>query len=160
MISEVGFESSTFKKNFEKMETGTPNISAILGLGEAIKYVQEIGISKILEFENILSNYFLEKIKNLKNFTFFCNLENKNKVPIFSFSHKIIHSHDVSQILDNEKIVVRSGHHCAMPLHTKILKIPSTTRISFSFYNTKSEIDKIIEVLKTIDERFKNGKFL
>ena len=105
-----------------------------------------------------LQNILLKKTKELEDFTFY-GPTNK-RAPIFSFTLKDIHAHDIATILDKKAIASRSGHHCAMPLTTQILKTSATTRLSLYFYNTPKEIDYIIKNLKKIKSEYEKGKFL
>ena len=159
MIYEVEFDCSTYAKLPNKLEAGTPNVEAVIGLSKAIDYINEIGIKNIEKYENDLTKYFLKEIKKVKNFKLYGKINPKNRSPIFSFNLGKIHSHDMSDILDQNGIAIRGGHHCAMPLNT-ILKTSSTSRISLSFYNTKEEIDKIIKVLNKVEYIYEKGNFL
>lgn len=116
-------------------------------------------MKNIEEYEKILSDYFLEKIKKIENIEIFGNLNCENRVGIFSFSIKNIHPHDISAILDRYNIATRSGQHCAMPLHDKY-DLSSSCRISFYFYNTLSDIDKIFEVLSDLKNKYDKGEHL
>jgi len=159
MIDEVFLEKSTYRKAPFKFESGTPNISGVIGFGKAIEYLENIGMLNLENHEKELIKYFLEKIKEVKNFNLYGSKKIKNRIGVFSFNINGIHSHDLGSILDKNGIATRGGHHCAMPLHNK-LNINSTTRISFYFYNTKDEINKIIEVLKNAKKIFDKGEFL
>jgi len=159
MIDEVFLDKSTFQKGYKKLESGTPNICGVIAFGEAIKYLDEIGIKKIEKYEEELTKYFLEKSKEIKDLKIFGPTNYKKRLAVFSINIKGIHSHDLGTILNNYGIATRGGHHCAMPLHDS-LNINSTTRISLYFYNTKSEIDKIIDVLKSAKKIYDEGKFL
>lgn len=158
MINEVEFYKSTYSNQIPtKFEAGTPNISAVIGFSKAISYIQEIGIEEIEKYENCLANYLYENLKKIQDIKIYSS--KKPTIPIISFTIKNIHSHDITTILDQQAIAVRGGHHCVMPFHTK-QKISSTTRISLCFYNTKEEIDKIIQALKKLPKIYKKGKFL
>lgn len=160
MIDEVSFENSSFAKIPEKFEAGTSNIEGVISFGNVLDYLENIGYENINLWEKELIGYFLKKVKKLKNIEVYGPLTSKDRVGIFSFNVKGIHSHDVSTILDKEGISIRGGHHCCMPLHEEILKIPASNRISFYFYNTKQEINKIIEILEKIEEIYNSGDFL
>ncbi len=150
MIDEVDFFDSTYQKGYFKLESGTPNIEGIIGLGFAVDYLRSIGLEKIEEYEKILVDYFISNFKKLKNFKLHGNLSNQRSA-IFSLTHKTLHAHDLSSIFNAFGIAIRGGHHCAMPLIKK-LNVNSTSRFSFYFYNTKQEIDFIFKVLKDIDD--------
>ncbi|MEK6874046.1 MAG: SufS family cysteine desulfurase [Nanoarchaeota archaeon] len=150
MIESVSFEKSTFQKPPYKFEAGTQNIPSAIALGEAINFINKIGINNIQKHEKSLLNYTYESLKTIKGITIY---NPKNSQSIISFNLKGIHCHDVAQILGDENICIRAGHHCAMPLMNK-MKISGTCRISLSIYNTKEDIDKLIQGLKKVKEVF------
>jgi cysteine desulfurase/selenocysteine lyase len=163
MILEVEFEKSSFNKIPYCFEAGTPNIADTIAFGKTIDYLANIGMKNIENYDSILTKYFLEQIKELETnygFTFYGPKKIKNKSAVFSFTIDGVHSHDISTILDKFGIAVRGGHHCAMPLTNSVLKVVATSRISFYFYNTISEIDYIIKCLKKIKSEFDKGEFL
>lgn len=129
-----------------KFESGTANISAILGFGKAIDYINEIGLDNIIEYTHELSKYFLEKINKLDNVIVYNKLTKNSTV---SFNIKGIFSQDTASYLGTKGIYVRSGNHCAKLLHN-LIGIDDTVRASLYFYNTKEEIDRFIEVLSEI----------
>ena len=151
MIKFVSFEDAEWNTIPEKFEAGTQNIAGAVGLAEAIKYLQKIGITNIKEYEKKLMRYLLKEIKNVKRIKIYNSI--KNKSGILSFNLKGIHSHDVASLLDDYDIAVRAGHHCTMPL-MKTLGVSGTARASFYFYNTKEDVDKFVKALKEINERF------
>jgi len=159
MIDEVFFDYSTYAKPPLKFEAGTPNIADVIAFGEAIKYFEKIDIKKIEKYEKDLTAYFLKKFKTLRNYKLQGNFKTKNRAGVFSITHPKIHAHDLTTILDKEAIATRAGHHCAMPLMS-VLDVSATTRVSLSFYNTKEEIDKIIEVLRKAEIIYEKGEFL
>ena len=153
MIKSVSFENAEYNKIPEKFEAGTQNIVGPIGLAEAIKYIQKIGIKNIEKYEKELMRYLLKKIKNIKEIKIYNSMENTSG--ILSFNLQGIHSHDVASLLDDYNIAIRAGHHCTMPLMKK-LKIPykGTARVGFYFYNTKEDIDNLVNVLKEINKKF------
>ncbi|MCE3045850.1 cysteine desulfurase [Legionella sp. 16cNR16C] len=151
MINYVTFEASDYAQLPHKFEAGTPNISGAIGLGATIDYLWSLDMDAVLAYESYLLAYATEEIKALKGFNIVGTA--KHKVPIISFVHGKIHSHDIGTILDSEGIAIRSGHHCAMPL-MDFFDIAATTRISLSFYNTIEEIDRCIHALKKVKEVF------
>lgn len=159
MICEVFDDCSTYLKAPYKFEGGTPNIEGVIGFGSAIDYLNEIGIDKIEKYENIICEYFLKKLKQIDEVEIFGSVSYENRVGIISFNINGIHAHDVSSILDKYNITVRGGQHCAMPLHDKYT-LNSTCRISFYFYNTFDEIDKIIDVLSDLKNKYAQGEHL
>lgn len=160
MINEVKLESSTYGSAPFKFEAGTPNIADIIAFNEVLTFVEEIGFDFIEKYEKDLTNYFLEKIKILGNdFILIGPKTSKDRVSVFSFKFSNIHPQDLSMLLDQYGIAIRSGHHCAIPLHEK-LNLNGTSRISFGIYNTKQEIDFIVDTLIKIRNMYKTGKFL
>jgi cysteine desulfurase/selenocysteine lyase len=153
MIKKVSLENAEWDSIPEKFEAGTQNIAGAVGLAEAIKYIEEIGIENIEKKEKELMKYALEKIKDIKDIKIY-NSE-KNSAGILSFNLKNIHPHDIASLLDDYEIAIRAGHHCTMPLMEK-LGISGTARASFYFYNTFEDIDKLVEGLNKINEKFNN----
>jgi cysteine desulfurase/selenocysteine lyase len=151
MIKEVSKESSTWNDLPYKFEAGTPNISGAIGLAKAIEFINNIGIENLEKHNQELTKYALQKLKSIKDLRIY---QPKLQGPIISFTLDNIHPHDVSEILNTEGIATRAGNHCAMPLMNK-LKIQGTNRISFQIYNTKEDIDRLIEALKKAQEVFK-----
>lgn len=154
MIKEVYLEKTTFQKSPHKFEAGTPHIAGAIGLGAAMDYLTDIGMENIREHEIELTSYAMERMENIEGVTIHGPNIAQNRGGVLAFSLKNIHSHDVAQVLDDDNICVRSGHHCAMPLHTR-LKIAASTRASFYIYNTKRDIDALIAGLIRVKEIFK-----
>ena len=147
MIKEVSFEKTTFNSPPHKFEAGTPNIAGIIGLGAAIDYVNSIGIEQVYQIEEELLKYATEKISSIKDIKIYGNAE--KKASVISFNLKNSHPFDVGTLLDQMGIAIRTGHHCTQPL-MDFYNIPGTARVSFAFYNTKSEIDLFIKALKKV----------
>ena len=145
MIKEVSFEKTTYNTHPHKFEAGTPNIAGVIGLNEALKYVNKIGIDNIAIIENELLEYALEKISEIDKLKIFGNA--KDKASVISFTVDGIHPFDLGTLLDQLGIAIRTGHHCTQPLMS-FYNIPGTARASFAFYNQKSEIDFFISSLK------------
>jgi cysteine desulfurase/selenocysteine lyase len=145
MIATVTFEKTTYADLPHKFEAGTPNIEGGIVLGTAIDYLNEIGFENIAEYENELLAYATEKLLQIEGIQIFGTAAAKTSV--ISFNLKGIHPYDVGTIIDKLGIAVRTGHHCAQPI-MDFYKIPGTIRASFAFYNTKEEIDLMIEALK------------
>jgi len=133
-----------------KFEAGTPNISGAIGLAEAVKYLEAIGMDKVLRHEKELTEYAIERMKQCSKITVYGPNDVSKKCGIIPFSVAGLSSHDTALICDNYGIMIRSGYHCAQPLHQQVLKLQSSDRASFYIYNTKDEIDRFIEVLKEI----------
>ena len=144
MISEVTFEKTTYAELPNKFEAGTPNIVGAIGFGEAIDYLNEIGFEKIEEYENELLEYATKKLKTIPDLKIYG--EAKNKTSVISFNIGNIHSYDLGTILDKYGIAVRTGQHCAQPV-MDFFGISGTVRASFSFYNTKNEVDYFYDSL-------------
>jgi cysteine desulfurase/selenocysteine lyase len=151
MIADVSTDGATFTDLPAKFEAGTPPLVEAYGLGIAIDYVNELGMSEISEHEFRLTNYALNKMQELD----FVDIHgaNENKHSIISFNIKNVHSHEVSSFLDVEGIAIRAGHHCCQPL-MKHLNLNSTARLSFGMYNTEDEIDIFIKALKNCRDFF------
>ena len=141
MISEVTFEKTSYADLPHKFEAGTPNISGVIAFGAALDYLNGIGLKKIENYENELLKYATKKLKDVKGLRIFG--EAKNKISVISFNIESIHPYDLGSILDKMGIAVRTGQHCAQPV-MDFYQIPGTVRVSFSFYNTKKEIDFLI----------------
>ena len=143
MIKRVTLDSFTANEIPYKFEAGTPAIAEAVGLGAAIDYLTNIGMDAIIAHEHEVGSYALERLVEIPGIKVY-GPDYDKKGAVFSFTLEKIHAHDVSQILDNYGIAVRAGHHCAMPLHEKF-GIPATTRASFYLYNTKEEVDRLVE---------------
>jgi len=151
MITSVSFEATEYAPLPFKFEAGTPNISGVIGLNATLNYLAALDMEEIFAYEKYLLEYATNAINSLKGFNIIGTA--KDKVPIISFVHGNIHSHDIGTILDSEGIAIRSGHHCAMPL-MDFYEISGTNRISLSFYNTVQEIDICVDALKKAKEVF------
>ncbi len=151
MIESVTFAKTTFAKPPLKFEAGTPAVIEIIGLGEAIKFIESLGYEKIQTIEKELYDYAKEKLSQIIDLKIIGNATKKE--PIFSFLIGNVHPHDVGTILDSVGIAVRVGQHCAQPLMERY-KIPATVRASFCIYNTKEDIDKLVEGIKKVKDVF------
>ena len=147
MISRVTFEKTTFNELPYKGEAGTPNIAGVIGLGEAIDYITNIGIDNIALHEKFLLDYATEVIADIPGLKIIGTA--KEKVSVISFVLDDIHPHDIGTFLDFEGVAIRTGHHCTQPVMDRY-GIPATSRASFAMYNTKDEIDILIKGLKKI----------
>ncbi|MEM4390245.1 MAG: cysteine desulfurase [Candidatus Diapherotrites archaeon] len=151
MITKVTLKNSTWNKLPWKFEAGTPNVAGAAGLSAAIDYIQKIKIENIEEHCQKLLEYALKKISNIEKVKTYT--PKGPKTSIMAFNLKGIHSHDLATILDNKGIIIRSGNHCAQPL-LKELKTESIARASFYIYNTKQEIDLLIEGIEETKKIF------
>ena len=145
MISEVTFEKTTYAELPNKFEAGTPNIVGAIGFGNALDYLNEVGFEKIESYETELLDYATARLKSIPNLKIYG--EAKNKTSVISFNIGELHSYDLGTILDKFGIAVRTGQHCAQPV-MDFFGISGTVRVSFSFYNSKEEIDYFYESLK------------
>ena len=149
MISNVSLREAQWNDVPWKFEAGTPNIVGAIGLGKAVDYLDNLGMSNIHKHEQELYSYAIDRFSDLKEFKIF-GFENKYSTGgVISFSYSDFHPHDIASILDGESIAVRAGHHCAQPLMEK-LGVPATTRASFYIYNNESDIDKLFDGLQKV----------
>lgn len=151
MIENVSFEKTTFEKPPLKFEAGTPDYIATHGLAVAIKYISDIGLDNIAKHEHELTDYCMTLFKEIPDMRIFGTSEHKDAV--ISFLVGNIHHLDMGTLLDRLGIAVRTGHHCAQPLMTH-LGIQGTVRASFALYNTKDEIDVLVEGIKRVSKMF------
>ncbi|MBL6603717.1 MAG: cysteine desulfurase [Bacteroidetes bacterium] len=144
MISNVTFEKTEYADLPHKFEAGTPNIAGVIAFGTALDYMNSIGFDNIENYERELLEYATEKLKKIDGVKIYG--DNKQKISVISFNIGNHHPSDIGSILDQFGIAVRTGQHCTQPI-MDFYKIPGTVRASFSFYNTKSEIDLFIDAL-------------
>ena len=145
MIETVSFKKTTYAGLPHKFEAGTPNICGGIAFGTAIEYMNSIGFNNIASYENELLEYGTQELLKIKGLKIYG--ATKEKTAVISFNVNEIHPYDIGSILDKLGIAVRTGHHCAQPI-MDFYKIPGTIRASFSFYNTKEEIDILIAGVK------------
>lgn len=146
MIEYVEEQSATFAEIPTRFEAGTPNVEGIIGFGEAIRFIQQISYESLQAHEHDLTNYALKRLSETANIEIHGPKTVEGRGPVISFSVKGVHPHDVTTILDADHVAIRAGHHCAQPL-MKRMGLPSSCRISFSIYNNKEDIDRLIESL-------------
>lgn len=145
MIKEVTFEKTTYADLPHKFEAGTPNIAGGIVLGTAIDYLNSVGFENIHKYETELLDYATKRLSEIEGLRIYGT--GKNKASVISFNIDGIHPYDVGSIIDKLGIAVRTGHHCAQPI-MNFFCIPGTIRASFSFYNTKEEIDQMVDAVK------------
>jgi cysteine desulfurase/selenocysteine lyase len=145
MIATVSFEKTTYAGLPHKFEAGTPNICGGIAFGTAIDYMNAIGFNEIAAYENELLEYATKQLIKIGGIKIYGT--SKNKTAVISFNVDVVHPYDIGAILDKLGVAVRTGHHCAQPI-MDFYQIPGTVRASFSFYNTKTEIDIFINSLK------------
>lgn len=152
MIKQV--ELRSFKTNSlpHKFEAGTPAIAEAVGLGVAVDYLNRVGMAAIAHYEHEIGQYALERLEEIAGLEVLGPAMDQ-KGAVFSFVLPGIHAHDAAEILDQDGIAVRAGHHCAMPLHNKF-HIPATIRASFYLYNTKEEVDHLVRGIYKVKEVF------
>ncbi len=156
MIGEVRLENTTWAEIPSKFEAGTPDIAGIIGLGAAVDYLENLGMDNVREHEKELIGYALEKFKVLEDeglVEVYGVRDPEERGGALAFNVKGVHSHDVAQVLNNFGIAVRSGQHCAAPLVTSF-GIPAMVRATFYVYNTKEEINYLVEKIKEVPKVF------
>ena len=154
MIEYVYEQDTTFASLPNKFEAGTQNVEGVVGLGAAIDYIEKIGYDAIQEKEHEILKYAREELRKLDFLDLYLTNIDERHSSVISFNIKGVHPHDVASILDSEKVCVRSGNHCAQPL-MRYLGIDSTCRASFAFYNTKEDVDKLVNALEKAYNMFK-----
>jgi cysteine desulfurase/selenocysteine lyase len=151
MISEVHLEWSTYRELPGKFEAGTPNIAGAIGLGAAIDYLKNVGLDNIRRHEQELITYTMQRFDKIEEIEIYGPRPDRGGV--VSFNINGVHPHDVATILDEDGIAVRAGHHCTQPI-MRWLDVPATVRASVYLYNTKEDIERLVESLKKVKEIF------
>jgi cysteine desulfurase/selenocysteine lyase len=151
MIDKVTFEETTFDDLPHKLEAGTPPIAAGIGLGAAIRYIENIGITNIKKYEDQLLEYGADQLSSVEGLNILGTADHKASVLSFVFDD--IHAHDVGTLLNEQGIAVRTGHHCAQPVMQRF-GVPATTRASLALYNNKNDIDRLVQGLTKMKEIF------
>lgn len=153
MIKEVHMSGATWNELPYKYEAGTPNMAGAIGLGTAVNYLRKIGMENVRQHEMEITSYALDRMRQVKGLTIYGSRDVKQRVGVISFNLGDIHAHDLASILDEEGVAIRSGHNCAQPL-MEFLDIPAAARASFYIYNTKEEVDTLINVLEKARKLF------
>ncbi|MFC7687898.1 cysteine desulfurase [Ureibacillus sp. GCM10028918] len=153
MIDFVDLYDSTWKELPWKFEGGTPNIAGAIGLGAAIDFLNEIGLEKIAEHEHSLVEYALNEMDKIEGVSIYGPRDPQKRCGLITFNIDGVHPHDLATVLDMNGIAVRAGHHCAQPL-MKWLQCTATARASFYMYNTKEDVDRLVEGLRIAKEYF------
>lgn len=151
MIERVTFGKTTFRKAPARFEAGTPPVTQVIGLGEAISYINGVGLERIEEYERVLLEYGERALSAIPGVRFIGTAP--GKAAIISFTLGDIHPHDIVTVLDHRGVAVRGGHHCAQPLMDRF-GVPATVRASFAFYNTFADIDTLADGLREAVEVF------
>ncbi|MBQ3451561.1 MAG: cysteine desulfurase [Selenomonadaceae bacterium] len=148
MIEYVEEQATTFAELPQKFEAGTQNVGGAAGLSAAIDYLQGVGFAEIERIERDLTNYTIAELKKIPYVELYgCDAE--NKIGLVTFNIKDVHPHDVATILDAQGVAIRAGHHCAQPL-MKFLGQNATCRASFYFYNTRRDVERLIEAIQKV----------
>ena len=151
MIKSVTFEKTIYNDVPHIFEAGTPNIVGAIGLGKAVEFIEDITVEEIEKHELDLLNYATDKINKMEGVQIIGN--SKDKASVISFVMEGIHPHDIGTIMDNLGIAIRAGHHCTQPV-MDFYEIPATARASFAIYNTKEDVDKLIDGIQKTKEVF------
>jgi cysteine desulfurase/selenocysteine lyase len=154
MIREVHKHETTWNDLPYKFEAGTPNIADVVGLGAAIDYLTGIGMENMRRHEMELTEYALGRMSAIKGIEIYGTPDMKKRGGVISFNFHDVHPHDVAQLLDDDGIAIRSGHHCAQVLMER-LDVAATSRASFYIYNTRQDVDAMIESLENVARVFK-----
>ena len=151
MILSVSFEETLYNELPSRFEAGTPNIAGGVGLGAAVEYLTELGMSSVVEHEQKLLAYGHEKLSRIKGLRVIGTAA--EKVGVLSFVLDGVHAHDVGTILDNYAVAIRTGHHCAQPVVER-MGVPATARASLGLYNDESDIDALVDAILRVKEMF------
>jgi len=152
MILNVTFEKTEFQDPPHRFEAGTPDISGAIGLGAAIDFIEALGRGSILEHEEALTGYGVDRLSRISGLQLLG--AGQRRLGILSFDLEGVHPHDLAQVLDQHHVAVRAGHHCAQPL-LESLGYPATTRASLGVYNDERDIDRLAEAIETAREMFR-----
>ncbi len=153
MIKNVETDSSTYLEGFQKFEAGTPPIAEVIGLSSSIDFINDVGIDKIYEYENQLTQYAYNQMKKINDIKIYGDFNNQTS--IISFNIDGIHFNDLAMLLDKKNIAIRTGHHCAQPF-MKCFNISGNARMSIGVYNTKDDIDYFIKSINEVKEILKS----
>lgn len=151
MILSVSFEKTTYAEIPQKFEAGTPPIAEVIGLGAAIDYLQSIGMGTIRAHEEGLLAYATQKVAAIEGVRIIGTAP--EKAAVLSFEIEGVHPHDVGTLLNEEGVAVRTGHHCAQPVMQRFC-VPATARASFAFYNTREEVDVLVDAIRKVQKVF------
>jgi cysteine desulfurase/selenocysteine lyase len=144
MILAVSFERTVYNGLPYKFEAGTPHIAGAIGLGVAVDYLESLGLERIAAAEHGLLVYATQRLAEVPGLTIVGTAP--EKAAVVSFTVEGVHPHDLGTILDHEGVAIRTGHHCAMPV-MDFFGVPATARASFAFYNTRAEVDRLVDAL-------------
>ena len=153
MISRVGFEESSWNELPWKFEAGTSPIAEGVGLGAAVDYLSSLGMESVRAHERELTAYALDRLTEVQGIRVFGPLDPDRRGGVVSFAIEGIHPHDIAELCDREGVCIRAGHHCAQPL-MRMLGVPATARASFHVYNSRDDVDRLVEALAGAREVF------
>ena len=157
MIREVHLRRTTFNDVPWKFEAGTPDISAAIGLGAAMDYLDALGMDRVREHERALTAYALDMLpREVPGIRILGPLDADQRAGIITFTLPDIHAHDVATLLDREAIAIRAGHHCTQPLHERLGE-SATGRASFNVYSTREDLDRLATGLRKVQDVFGEG---
>ncbi|MGE4606946.1 MAG: aminotransferase class V-fold PLP-dependent enzyme, partial [Myxococcota bacterium] len=151
MIKTVSFEKTTYEDIPHRFEAGTPDIAGVAGLGAAMDYLTDIGLASIARYESELLAYATEALAKVPGLRMIGTAP--NKVSVLSFVLDGVHPHDVGTVLDQYGVAVRTGNHCAMPV-MEHFEVPATVRASIALYNTRDDVDALVDALVEVRELF------
>jgi len=153
MISRVDWESSTWNELPWKFEAGTSQVAESVGLGAAVDYLAALGMDNIRAHEKDLTAYTLERLPEVPGLRWFGPPDVERRGGVVSFDMTGVHPHDIAEICDREAVCIRAGHHCAQPL-MRAMGVPATARASFHVYNSREDVDRLVEALKSVRSVF------
>lgn len=153
MIKEVHADRTVFAEPPHKFEAGTPHIAGVIGLGAAVDYLTSIGMDAVRSHEVEITGYALNGLATIKGVSVIGPPKAKDRGGVIAFTMKGAHAHDIAQLLNEDNVCIRAGHHCAMPLH-EYLHLPATARSSFYVYTSKSDVDALIVGLEKVKKLF------
>jgi len=153
MIADVKLTESTWNEIPWKFEAGTPNIAGVIAFGKALEYLDRLGLEQVRRHEQELTAYALKRLSQIPDLTIYGPRDTQERGGVVAFNLNGLHPHDVGTILDHEGVAIRAGHHCAKPLMRR-LGVAATARASFYVYNTREEVDRLVEAIGTVREFF------
>jgi cysteine desulfurase/selenocysteine lyase len=153
MIMKVTYEESTYKTGAQKYEAGTPNIADVIAFGAAVDYLEDLGMENVRAHEIDITQYTIDALSAVEGVTVYGPKDARDKGGAVTFNYGDLHPHDLSQVLDQQGIAIRAGHHCAQPLMRR-LGCVATARASFYLYNRKDEVDALVDGLGAADRIF------
>jgi cysteine desulfurase/selenocysteine lyase len=151
MIASVTFEKTTYNTLPYKFEAGTPNIADAIGLGETVRYLNGVGLDRIAAYEHDLLEYATKAVSKVDGVKLIGTA--REKASVLSFLLEGVHAHDLGTILDREGVAIRAGHHCAQPV-MDFFCVPATARASLAFYNTREDVDRLVQAIGKAKELF------